>query len=436
MTGPGRTNRAGDATPDGASATDPGTAPGTAGEAAPDSGPGEPRVLLFTGKGGVGKTTVAAATATLAARRGRKTLVVSTDTAHSLADALDVPPADDPAEVAPGLFAQQVNAQRALERHWGELREYARGVLVELGLDEVTSEEITVLPGAEEVIALLELREQARTGAWDVIVVDCAPTAETLRLLALPEALDWHVNRLLPVGRRVLRAVSPLVRQVARVSTPGDEVIGAAERLHRGLAEVRGLLAGDAASVRLVLTPEAVVVAEARRTLTSLSLYGYRVDAVIANRVFPAEGADAWRGGWVTAQGRRLAEIGESFAPLPVHTVPYLPAEPVGVPALAALAESLYGEADPFARPAAPPPLRVGPDGAGGWELTLALPFADRDSVDLARKGDELIITAGPYRRVLALPAALARRTVAEASLRDGRLRVRFESGGPDEREP
>ncbi|MFO7251930.1 MAG: ArsA-related P-loop ATPase, partial [Actinomycetes bacterium] len=166
---------------------------------------------------------------------------------------------------------------------------------------------------------------------------------------------------------------------------------------------------------------------------TSLSLYGYRVDAVIANRVFPAGGADAWRHGWVAAQERRLAEVHESFAPLPVYTVPYLPAEPVGVPALAGLAETLYGEADPFARPEVPPPMRVAPDGAGGWELTLALPFAERGEVDLARKGDELIITAGPYRRILALPAALARRTVEEASLRDGRLRVRFGAGGSDD---
>ncbi|MEO3812348.1 ArsA family ATPase [Sphaerisporangium sp. B11E5] len=393
-----------------------------------------PRVLLFTGKGGVGKTTVAAATATLAARRGLKTLVVSTDTAHSLADALGVPGTPEPSQAAPGLFLQQVDTQRALERHWGELQRYAEGVLAELGLDSVTAEELTVLPGAEEVIALLELRDQVDTGRWDVVVIDCAPTAETLRLLALPEALDWHVNRLLPSARRLMRALAPVIRHVARVSVPEDGVMSAAERMHTGLMGVRELLAGPHASVRLVLTPEAVVVAEARRTYTSLSLYGYRVDGVIANRVFPEGGSDEWRRGWVEAQARHLASVRESFAPLPVHTVPYLPAEPVGATALAALGEELYGAADPFAPPTGEPPLSITAED-DTHELSLALPLADKQDVDLARKGDELIVTAGSYRRVLALPAALARRSVHDAALRDGRLRVRFQAGGAHDRE-
>ncbi|GAA5074230.1 ArsA family ATPase [Thermocatellispora tengchongensis] len=377
----------------------------------------------------MGKTTVAAATATLAARAGRKTLVVSTDTAHSLADALAVPPCAEPAEAAPGLYALQVDTQKAMERQWGELRAYLRGLFGELGLDEITSEEITVLPGAEELLALLELREQAATGRWDVIVVDCAPTAETLRLLALPEALDWHVGRLLPVGRRLLRAVAPVIKHVAGVTAPGDDVVGVGERLHRGLMEVRELLAGGHASVRLVFTPEAVVLAEARRTLTSLSLYGYRVDAVVANRVFPGGDADPWRSRWVAAQAAHMREAAESFAPLPLHVVPYLDREPVGVEALAAVGEKLYCGADPFAPPAVEPPLTITGDG----ELILALPLADRHEVNLARRGDELIVTAGGHRRVLALPAALARRRVRDAALTGGRLRVRFESGGPDE---
>lgn len=381
------------------------------------------RILLFTGKGGVGKTTAAAATATLAAGRGLKTLVLSTDTAHSLADALGASPGGELTEIRPGLHLRQVDTRGALEAHWGELRDYLSDLLADLGLDVVTAEEITVLPGAEEIIALLELRGYAQAGRWDLIVVDCAPSAETLRLLALPEALDWHVTKLMPVGRRLAKVTRPFIRSVAKVTAPGDEVMNAAERLHRALKEVRELLTGPAASVRLVLTPESVVLAEARRTLTSLNLYGYRVDAVIANRVFPAEGADEWRARWVAAQSGLLTEAAESFGPLPLHVVPYLSAEPVGEEALREVGELLYaGHPDPFAPPTVEPPLRV-----VGHTLRLSLPGARKGEVDLARKGEELIVTAGPYRRILALPAGLARRRIAAATLHEGALEVRFE---------
>jgi arsenite/tail-anchored protein-transporting ATPase len=381
-----------------------------------------PRVLLFTGKGGVGKTTVAAATAALAARRGLKTLVISTDAAHSLSDAF----ASRPGEIAPGLRLHQVDTQRSLEEHWGELSGYTSGLLGELGLDEITAEEVTVLPGAEEVIALLELRAHVRSGDWDVVVVDCAPTAETVRLLALPEALDRHADRLLPVGRRLLRMAAPFLRGLARAGGPDDGLVQAAERLHQGMLDVRELLTGPDASVRLVLTPEAVVLAETARALTSLNLYGYRVDAVVANRVFPAGAEDSWRAGWARAQARLLAEAGESFAPLPVHVLPYLPAEPIGADTLAEAGAALYGDGDPFAPPSVPPPMSLGAD-----ELRLALPCAERGEVDLARKGEELIVTAGPYRRIIALPAPLAGRKVVSAVLQDGFLQVRFVSGRP-----
>ncbi|HEX6921950.1 MAG TPA: ArsA family ATPase [Actinomycetes bacterium] len=391
------------------------------------------RLLLFTGKGGVGKTTVAAGTAALAASRGRKTLVLSTDAAHSLGDAFGVPVGADPTEVGPGLFVQQVDAQRRFERSWREIQDYLLSVLSAAGVDPIEAEELTVLPGAEEVLALLEVRDQARSGLWDLVVVDCAPTAETLRLLALPDALGWYMERVFPMERRVVRTLRPVLGRVAGVPMPRDRVFDAVARLHKELAEVRDVLTGPEVSVRLVLTPESVVVAEARRTLTSLSLYGYRVDGVVANRVFPA-GGDAWREGWVAAQAVQLAEVEASFAPLPVHRTAYHPGEPVGVAALAALAQETYGAADPFAAPAGEEPVQVERSG-DEFVLSLALPLASRDATDLVRVGDELVVTVGSHRRVLALPSALRRCAVAGAALRDGRLRVRFEPD-PDQWRP
>jgi arsenite-transporting ATPase len=384
------------------------------------------RLLLFTGKGGVGKTTVAAGTAALAASRGLKTLVVSTDAAHSLADAFGGPVGAAPTEMESGLFAQQVDAQGRFERSWGEVQDYLLSVLSAAGVDPIEAEELTVLPGAEEILALLEVRDQAEADRWDLVVVDCAPTAETLRLLALPDALGWYMDRVFPVERRVVRSLRPVLGRVAGVPMPRDRVFDAVERLHRELRSARAALTAPSASVRLVLTPEAVVVAEARRTLTSLSLYGYRVDAVVANRVFPAAEGDPWRAGWVQAQQAQLAEVAHSFAPLPVFTAPYGVAEPVGSDALVELASATYGAVDAFAQPSVEDPVQVSRSG-DEFVLSLALPLADRSETDLARVGDELVVTVGGHRRVLALPSALRRCTVAGAVLRDGRLRVRFE---------
>ena len=397
------------------------------------------RILLFTGKGGVGKSTVAAGTAALTAAAGHRTLVLSTDAAHSLADAFAAPVGPEPTQVAPGLpelFAQQVDAQLRFEQSWAEIQHYLLTVLDAAGVDPVAAEELTVIPGAEEVLALLELRLHALSEQWDVVVVDCAPTAETLRLLALPEALGWYMERVFPVERRVVRALRPVLSKAAGVPMPGDHVFGAVERLHAELEEVRALLTRPEATVRLVLTPESVVLAEARRCYTTLSLFGYRVDGVVANRVFPAGGADNWRAGWVQAQEGVLAQVEQSFAGVPVWRSEYRPQEPVGVEALTRLAEEVYAGSDPLAGQRGPGPFRVTRD-SDGAVLRLALPFVSRGEVGLARNGDELVVTlrdgaAGAastgvsYRRLLTLPAGLARMPVDGASVDDGELRVRF----------
>ena len=384
-----------------------------------------PRIILFTGKGGVGKTTSAAGTATLAAGRGERTLVLSTDAAHSLADAFGQPVGAEPTPVAENLWVHQVDAQRRFERSWGDIQGYLMSVLDAAGVDPITAEELTVIPGAEEVLALLELRTHALSGSWDVIIVDCAPTAETLRLLALPEALNWYMTRVFGVQRRVVKALRPVLARATGVPMPEDSVFEAVERLHHDLEEVQGILSEKDATVRLVLTPETVVVAEARRSLTTLSLYGYRVDGVIANRVFPSDGADEWRGSWVTAQRSVLAEVRQSFVDLPIWMSSYQPAEPVGTDALAAFAEAAYDGADPLATPSGEGPMTITRTDDGAV-LRIALPFAEKKDVDLARHGDELVVTVGSYRRLLALPAALARHTVTGARVGSGSLQVRF----------
>jgi arsenite-transporting ATPase len=386
--------------------------------------PGSPRILLLTGKGGVGKTTSAAGIAALAARRGQRTLVLSTDAAHSLADAFGVSIGSDPTPVTAQLWAQQVDVQQRFERSWGEIQGYLRTVLDAAGVDPITADELTVLPGAEEVLALLELRTQVTGGRWDLVVVDCAPTGETLRLLALPEALGWYMERLFGVQRRMVRALRPVLSRAAGVPMPEDAVFGAVERLHEDLAEVRALLTGPDASVRLVLTPEAVVVAEARRSFTSLCLHGYRVDGVVANRVFPA-GDDPWMAGWAAAQAVVLDEVRESFRGLPVWQATYRPQEPVGPRCLADLAEEVYAGDDPLARPVGPAPIEVERTDSGAV-LRLALPFASRSDVHLARHGDELVVTVGAHRRLLAIPPALARQRVVGAGVEGGALQVRF----------
>lgn len=383
------------------------------------------RILLFTGKGGVGKSTVAAGTAALAAAAGHRTLVLSTDAAHSLADAFGVPVGPEPTPVADHLFVQQVDAQLRFEQSWAEIQGYLLSVLDVAGVDPVAAEELTVIPGAEEVLALLELRLHVICGEWDVVVVDCAPTAETLRLLALPEALGWYMQRVLPVERRVVKALRPVLSRAAGVPMPSDSVFDAIERLHAELDEVRALLCGPDASVRLVMTPEQVVLAEARRSHTTLALYGYRVDGVVANRVFPAAGADDWRAGWVVAQDAVLEEVDASFAGLPVWRSPYRPVEPLGVTALAALATELYDGADPLARASGSGPFQVSRTGDGAV-LRIGLPHAARADVDLARNGDDLVVSIGSYRRVLTLPAGLVRLSVAGARVEQGELKVRF----------
>jgi len=390
-------------------------------------------VVLFTGKGGVGKTSIAAATAVEAASDGARVLVTSTDPAHSLADAFATPLADRPTPIEVGsirLHAQQLDAQQRLERHWGRIRDYLTTLLHWGGVGDVAAEELVLLPGLDELFALIDLRAQVATGAYDLVVVDCAPTAETLKLLTLPDALRFYADRVVGPGRALVRAVAPLARprgaNGAGLPLPDDGVVDAVTEVHGELAGVHALLTDtDRSSVRLVVNPERIVLAEAERTATSLSLFGYGIDAVIVNRVLPEHVDHPYLARWRQRHAEHLAAARAAFAPTPVLEVPLLEDEVVGGGSLGRLGRLVYGDRDPVAVLHRHRPLTVVEDGAETL-LVLALPFAVEDDLSLSRRDDDLQVTVGGLRRNVPLPAALRRRAIVGARLDGGALEVRF----------
>src|SRR3954465_6663074 len=309
-----------------------------------------PRTILYTGKGGVGKTSVAAATARRCARAGARTLVISTDPAHSLADALEAPVTGEPTPAPGGMCAQQVQAQDELERHWSAVSDWLGGLLMERGVDRIAAEELTVPPGGDELFSLLELKRHAESGEWDTIVVDCAPTGETLRLLSFPDAARWWLSKVFGREQSMLAAARPLARMFLDVQLPDEKVMAEVQRLVGNLVAMHELLRdGTRVSMRLVMTPDRMVVTEAMRTFTYLNLYGYLTDAVIVNRVFPDELADGYFSAWHGAQREQLAAVADSFAPVPVLQAPYFATEVIGTEPLTALGDALFVAHDPQA---------------------------------------------------------------------------------------
>jgi arsenite/tail-anchored protein-transporting ATPase len=384
------------------------------------------RVLLFTGKGGVGKTTVAAATAVRAARDGKRTLVMSTDPAHSLADSFEVEIGGMPTQVEHNLQAQQIDAQERLEGNWREIQDYMVEVMNWAGTETLQAEELTVIPGLDEIFALIDVKTHVESGEYDVLVVDCAPTAETLRLLSLPEIMTWYIERIFPVERRVVKTLRPIVSKMTSLPIAGDQVFEAIERLHRNLDAVKRILTdADVSSVRLVVNPEKMVIAEARRTYTYLGLFGYRVDAVIVNRIIPDDVVDPYFGKWKDIQAEHLATVRESFEPVPILTARLFDREMVGVPLLMEMAEEVYGDLAALDVLYRDEPIRVRKRGSG-YVLSIRLPFVSRDDMDIHRKGDELFIRVGSYKRNLILPQTLKRMAVREATFAGDRLEILF----------
>jgi arsenite-transporting ATPase len=384
------------------------------------------RVVLFTGKGGVGKTTTAAASALRCADQGLRTVILSTDPAHSLADAFDAPLGTEPTSVAPNLSGVQIDAQDRMEESWGEIKAYLMEVFDWAGVDAIEAEELAVFPGLDEIFSLADIKTFARSDDWDVVIVDCAPTAETIRLLSLPDVLSWYMDRVFPMGRRVNRLVGPVLKKVTSLPVANDQVFGATRRFYERLDGVKELLSDrEMSSVRLVVNPEKMVIAEARRTYTYLSLFGYRVDAVIANRLLPDDVTDPWFDQWKQLQRDHLQTIDEGFAPLPVLRAELAADELVGLDRLRDFAGDLYRAHDVAAVLHEGEPLEIVRQGDDNV-LVQELPVAAGDDLELGRQGEELLERVGPYRRSLQLPDTLRHRVVGEASLDDGVLRVVF----------
>lgn len=384
------------------------------------------RIVLVTGKGGVGKTTVAASTALAAADRRYRVLITSTDPAHSLADALERDLGSAPTPVAERLHGQQIDTREQLERYWGSIRRQLIDVLDWGGAAGIEAEEFLVFPGMDELFALIEVNRYARSGDYDVVVVDCAPTAETLRLLSLPEVLSWYFEKVLPTERRIMRAARPLLGRMTNLPLPEDEVFNAAQSIFESVEGVKDLMSQpEITSARLVVNPEKMVIDEARRTYSYLGLFGYGIDGVVVNRVLPEVVADPYFERWRTIQKSHLNVIDDAFADVPRLRLRLFDDEMVGLDRLRVMAAELYGDLDPISSFEARSPFRI-TESDGVVTMELDIPFIDRAQLNVFRQGNELYVQAGPYRRSFILPDALHRREVSRASLEKGTLAVAF----------
>ncbi|HYP38879.1 MAG TPA: TRC40/GET3/ArsA family transport-energizing ATPase [Chloroflexia bacterium] len=386
------------------------------------------RIILYTGKGGVGKTSVSAARALRLAKLGHRTLVMRTDAAHSLADSFDRPLGHEPVEVAPNLWAQEISVLHEVDRSWVTLQKYLSTLLSWRGMEDVVAEEMTVLPGAEELAGLVRIVKHYDSGRYDTIVVDCAPTGDTLRLLSFPEIARWWLEKLFPVQRQVAKILRPLARTVTDMPMPEDDVFESIKQLLLSLDRIHKLLADpNMTSVRIVLNAEKMVVKEAQRVYTYLALFGYTTDMVICNRLFSqemgADGLDKWR----EIQRRNHTLVEECFTPVPIFDVPFFDSEVVGVAMLEKMGEAIFGSEDP-ARVFFQGKVQTIEAVEQGFMLKMPLPFATKEQVDLLQTGDELVVQVGDYKRNIILPRALATLQVAGAKLEGGELRIRFKN--------
>jgi arsenite/tail-anchored protein-transporting ATPase len=389
-----------------------------------------PRTILYTGKGGVGKTSVAAATARRCAAAGLRTVVLSTDPAHSLSDSLEAPLLGEPTPAGPNLFGQEVQAQEEMERNWDGVQEWLGDLLAERGIDRISAEELTVPPGMDELFSLLWIKRHHEDGRFDCVIVDCAPTGETLRLLSFPDVVTWWLERILPSQRRL----APLARTLFDVPFPGDAVFDDVERLAHNLVAMSDILRDRSrTTVRLVTSPDRMVVKEAMRTFTYLNLYGFLTDAVVVNRVLPAEAADGYFAAWREVQREQMELVRSAFEPVPILSAPFFEREVMGPDMLDRLGGEVFDGADAAAVLHEDISQELATEN-GRARLRLVLPFAERDQLQLKKIGLEVVVRVGGQKRTIILPPALAGYAASGARFEDGALEIMFEKSADEHR--
>ncbi len=384
------------------------------------------RIILYTGKGGVGKTSVAAATALRCADLGYRTIVISTDAAHSLADSFDLPLGPEPTSVAPNLWGQELDVLYQMDKYWGTVQKYFATVLAWRGLDDLIAEELVVLPGMEELASLLQIVHLHDDCDYDVVIVDCAPTGATLQLLSFPEVARWYLEKIFPLERKAMQLTRPILRAVTDLPVPDEELFDTVADLITQLTRMHDLLSDhQRSSVRLVLNPEKMVIKEAQRTFAYLNLYGFLTDAVISNRLIPARVQDSYFDSWKESHEKYSQLIEEAFSPLPILKAPLFDQEVVGLDMLRRMAESIYSDSDPTEIAFVGQTHSVEKKN-GRYILRLALPFVEKQDLELTRSRDELIVHIGNRKRNLILPRVLASLDVQSARFDEDTLVITF----------
>ncbi|MGE5677282.1 MAG: ArsA family ATPase [Pseudomonadota bacterium] len=386
------------------------------------------RIILYTGKGGVGKTSIAAATAVKSAELGKRTLVVSTDPAHSLGDSFDTKLSNEPVEIRANLWAQEIDSIHEVEEGWGKVQKYLTELFTAKAVKDITTQELTVFPGMEDLLSLLRILKYYKEGSYDVIIIDCAPTGETLALLSFPEMLRWWMEKLFPIKKKAIKVVGPVAESLLKVPMPSGQVLDEIDNMYYQLDEMKKVFSDrDTTSIRIVVNPEKMVIKEAQRSFTYLNIYDFNVDAIVVNRVIPDNVKDEYFKVWKDIQAKYKSEIVESFAPIPMYYAPLFETEVVGMKMLGRMAEEVFRGQDPVEikyNGRAQQVYREGED----YVLAIAMPFMEKQELSLNQKGDQLIVKAGSIKRNITLPRTLLDFNIKKAKFEEDILKIWFGS--------